>query len=184
MSILHVETSTAIPNFLDSAVGLVCKTGQLTQAMGVADGKYKTVKAGTPFPSNDASAIGIVYQDADVTDGDAVGSIMVAGRVITERLALASAAKTALQAKGFVFVDAEETVRGFRVTYVTDDGAGTPPVDNGAYLAGDEVTVSTEYPLTKASNTQVGWALTSGGEAVESFQIEADTTLYPVWQAN
>lgn len=111
MSILHVETSTATPNFLDSAVGLVLKTGQLTQAMGVADGNYKTVKAGTPFPSNNASATGIVFQDADVTNGDTIGAIMVAGRVITERVTLEAEAKTALEALGIVFVDAEETAR-------------------------------------------------------------------------
>lgn len=184
MSILKVETSTAIPNFLDSAVGIVVKTAQLTQAMGVADGNGKTVFAGTPFPANDGTAIGIVYQDVDVTDGDAAGSILVAGRVIADRLAIASAAKTALTTRGIVFTDAVETARGFKVTYAKDDGTGTPPVDSGMYLAGDLVTPEATYPLTKTGNTQTGWALTSGGEAVASFQISEDTTLYPVWTAN
>lgn len=111
MSILHVETSTATPNFLDSAVGLVLKTAELPQTLGVKDGNYTTVKAGTPFPSNDANATGIVFQDADVTNGAAIGNVMVAGRVITERVTLETAAKTALEGLGFVFVDFETTTR-------------------------------------------------------------------------
>ena len=41
--------------------------------------------------------------------------------------------------------------------------------------------MSTEYPLTKASNTQTGWATSSGGPAVTSVKMDEDKTLYPVW---
>ena len=109
MSIMKTEIGTAIPNFLDSAVGLVTKTAQISQSMGQEDGDRKTVFAGTVFPANDATATGIVFQDADVTDGDAIGSVMVAGRVIDERVTAAEAAKTALTE--IVFVAAEETTR-------------------------------------------------------------------------
>ena len=34
MSILKTEIGTAIPNFLDSEVGLVTKTAQIPQSMG------------------------------------------------------------------------------------------------------------------------------------------------------
>lgn len=76
------------------------QAGATTTAEG---GKF--VKMGTPFPSNDANAIGIVYEDVDVTTGDMPGSVVTKGEVYEDRLAvtLASAAKTALQAKGFVF---------------------------------------------------------------------------------
>ena len=33
--------------------------------MGVQDGKYKIVKAGTPFPSDNSNAVGIVFEDID-----------------------------------------------------------------------------------------------------------------------
>ena len=46
MSILKTEIGTAIPNFLDSEVGLVTKTAQIPQSMGQADGDRKTVFAG------------------------------------------------------------------------------------------------------------------------------------------
>lgn len=72
-------------------------------------GKY--VKMGTPYPANDATAIGIVYEDVDVTNGDMPGSVVTQGVVIEDRLAveLADAAKTALAGLGFKFVE-ETTV--------------------------------------------------------------------------
>lgn len=109
MSIMKTEIGTATPNFLDSAVGLVTKTAQIPQSMGAADGDRKIVVAGTVFPANDATATGIVFQDVDVTDGDAIGSVMVAGRVIDERVTADSTAKTVL--KNIVFVAADETTR-------------------------------------------------------------------------
>ena len=109
MSILKVEIGTATPNFLDSAVGLVTKTAQIPQSMGKVDGDRKTVLAGTVFPADDATATGIVFQDVDVTDGDAIGSVMVAGRVVEERVTATTEAKTAL--KNIVFVAAADTTR-------------------------------------------------------------------------
>lgn len=105
MSILKVETGTTAPNFLDSAVGLVTKTRQIPQTLGTADGKYKTVFAGTVFPADDAGAKGIVFADADVTDGDAIGPVLVAGRVLKARLTVSDAALAALSGQGISFVD-------------------------------------------------------------------------------
>lgn len=62
------------------------------------DGK-KTVKAGTILPANDATAKGILLEDADVTDADAVGSLIESGIILKDRLpvAPAEAAQTALK---------------------------------------------------------------------------------------
>ena len=95
--------------FLESEVGVVRKTRQIAQEGAKADergGKY--VPMGTIWPANDASAEGIVYEDIDVTSGDMPGSVVLAGRVYEDRLpaAAASAAKTALEAKGFTFIAA------------------------------------------------------------------------------
>ncbi len=97
------------PNFLESEIGLVTKTYQIPETMGVADGNRKIVPAGTPFPSNDASAVGIVFTDTDVTGGDAAGSVMVAGRVLKERLTVDDAAVTAL--KDIRFVEGPDVTR-------------------------------------------------------------------------
>lgn len=181
MSIVTNISGTVKPNFLESEVGLVLKTREIPATLGVQDGRYKTVKAGTPFPSDNSNAIGIVFEDIDVTDGNMLGSVMVAGRVLADRLSLASAAKTALSSKGITFVDAPEVTRGFTVTYDKNDGTGTPPVDENIYFAGSVAKVSTEYPLTKSGNKQTGWSTTKGGDAVAEVEITGNITLYPVW---
>lgn len=67
-------------------------------------GKY--VPAGAVIPANGATAKGILYEDVDVTTGNMPGSLVTEGVVYENRLpeAVDSAAKTALEAKGFTFV--------------------------------------------------------------------------------
>ena len=83
------------------------KTRQILQeGATTADNGGKYVKMGTVYPANDATAEGIVYEDVDVTTGNMPGSVVLKGVVYEDRLpvALAEAAKTALEAKGFTFV--------------------------------------------------------------------------------
>lgn len=180
MSHSNRENGTFKPNFLASERNLFLQSYQIPDTLGVDDGYgHKIVSAGTVFPSNDGSAIGILFQDVDVTWGTHEGPVMQAGYVLKERLNVESAAQTAL--KNIVFVDAPEVTRGYTVTYEKDDGTGTPPVDPNEYSEGSYAPVSTEYPLTKASNTQTGWATSSGGPAVTSVKMTANVKLYPVW---
>lgn len=67
-------------------------------AATTSDGR-KIIKAGTIYPANGASAIGIVFNDVDVTDGDANGALLIHGFVKTSALPEApdTAAKTALK---------------------------------------------------------------------------------------
>lgn len=67
MSIVVNTKAEVRPNFLESEVGLVLKTREIPASMGVQDGKYKIVKAGTPFPSDNSNAVGLVFEDIDVT---------------------------------------------------------------------------------------------------------------------
>lgn len=89
------------------------KTRQIS-ADGATDGPNggKYVKMGTIYPANDATAEGIVYEDVDVTSGDMPGSVVLSGTVYLDRLPEApeSAAQTALQDKGFKFIDTAPTV--------------------------------------------------------------------------
>lgn len=102
MSYVTNFSGTFRPNFLESEVGLVTKTYEIPESMGVADGTNKIVPAGTPFPANDGTAVGIVFQDVDVTYGAKAGPVMVAGRVLKDRLTVASTAITALADIKFV----------------------------------------------------------------------------------
>lgn len=49
-------------------------------------GKY--IPMGTAYPTNDGNAIGITYEDVDVTNGNMPGSVVTKGTVIEERLAI------------------------------------------------------------------------------------------------
>lgn len=89
------------------------KTRQISQTGAtVTDNGAKYVKMGTIYPANDATAEGIVYEDVDVSTGDMPGSVVLSGVVYEDRLpvALESAAKTALQGKGFTFIANAPTV--------------------------------------------------------------------------
>lgn len=70
------------------------------------DGR-KVIKAGTIYPKNDATAIGIVFSDMDVTDGDMSGAILIHGFVKTAALPVepADEAKTALKQITFLPIE-------------------------------------------------------------------------------
>lgn len=86
----------------------ISATGAQTTAEG---GKF--VAMGTAYPSNDGNAIGIIYEDIDVSTGNMPGSVVTKGTVYEDRLpvALAGAAKTALEALGFVFKQSPAVTR-------------------------------------------------------------------------
>lgn len=75
----------------------------------------KHIPMGTVWPSNDANAIGIVYEDVDVSEGNMPGSLVTSGVVYENRLpdTLSSAAKTALKALKFSFQTESEVVRPY-----------------------------------------------------------------------
>ena len=60
-------------------------------ALAVTEEGKKIVKAGTIFPANDATAIGVVLNDYDVTDGDQQAAIVIHGFVLEAKLPVAPA---------------------------------------------------------------------------------------------
>jgi hypothetical protein len=52
------------------------------------DNGAKYVPMGTAYPTNDGNAIGIVYEDVDVSTGNMPGSVVTQGVVIEDRLAV------------------------------------------------------------------------------------------------
>ena len=106
MAFMKTEKLYAGNNILASEIGLVLKTRQGTQEMATEEDGYKIIKAGTIFPSNDAQAEGIVFEDVDITnDENRPISVIVAGRVIEDRLPVevAEEAKTSLANSGLYF---------------------------------------------------------------------------------
>lgn len=103
MSHINTETYSALPSFLASAVGLRTVTKQIPQALGAQDGDKLIVPAGTVFPANDNTAVGVTLEPIDVTYGDHEGAVIVGGRLYGNRLPVApvAAAVTALAANGY-----------------------------------------------------------------------------------
>lgn len=107
MAFMRKQSYRSGINILASEVGLITKTytGEKTKATADEDGKY-ILPAGTIYPANDTTAVGIVFEDVDFTyDDKRPISLIVAGHVFEDALPAApdTAAKTALQAKGIYF---------------------------------------------------------------------------------
>ena len=66
----------------------------------------KYVPMGAVIPSNDANAIGILYEDVDVSTGAMPGSVVTAGRVYKDRLPAAPAAAAGSAMANIVLIDA------------------------------------------------------------------------------
>lgn len=78
--------------------------------MGLAvlqDGRY-VVKAGTIYPKNDATAIGVVLNDYDVTFGDQMMAVVIHGFVKTAALPAAPAQAALPVLKQITFVNPVE----------------------------------------------------------------------------
>lgn len=110
------QGQTYAPGWFLAHEECVRKTKEIPQTMATtASNGTKYVKMGTPFPSNNSSCIGIIYEDVDVTTGDMPGSVVLKGDVIEDRLPvdLDSDAKSALVALGFTFVDDTAVTRPY-----------------------------------------------------------------------
>lgn len=84
-------------------------TGTVTKV-----GTAQYIKAGTIYPSSGEGAKGLVYEDVDVTNGEAAGSVVTAGTVYVNRLPEdVSSSKEYLT--GITFIDKEPEVK--RPTY-------------------------------------------------------------------
>ena len=70
----------------------------------------KYVPAGSIIPANGATAVGILYEDIDVTNGDAPGSVVVEGRVYSNRLPVTPAAAAITALAGITLIDSEPEV--------------------------------------------------------------------------
>ena len=106
MAFMKTEKFYSSNNILASEIGLVQKTREGLKSMATEEEGHLIIKAGTVFPANDATAEGVVFEDVDITDDEKRPiSVIVAGRVIEDRLpvALAEEAKAALVASGLFF---------------------------------------------------------------------------------
>lgn len=78
----HTDFATG-KNILAFPDHYVCKAHTFLKndaAATTVNGK-KIIKAGTIYPANDATAVGVVWADYDVTNGDVTGALIIHGFV-------------------------------------------------------------------------------------------------------
>lgn len=113
MAFMKTKQYESTPNILESEVGLVLKTHTAEQTKATQVNDKKIIKAGSVYPENKTGAIGIVFEDVDMTDDEKRPiSVIVAGRVLEKRLPVSvdPTAKTELEKAGIVFVTTEDPV--------------------------------------------------------------------------
>lgn len=135
------------------------------------------VPMGAVIPANGATAKGILYEDIDVTDGDAMGSIVTRGVIYGDRLpaALESAAATALT--GIKVATAPTVFRPavfarlgkITVTSVAGTASGDTKITASGYTlkSGESLVykVADAATAVNAGDDLTGWtALTNGSD--------------------
>lgn len=106
----------------------VAQTFLSNDSAAVTEDGRKIIKAGTIYPSNDANAIGVVFNDMDVTNGDRTGAVIVHGFIKTAALPVvpSSAAKTALKQISFLPIAAvATTIEGTGIQVAVGEAANT-----------------------------------------------------------
>lgn len=157
---------------------------QNSAAVVTANNGTKYVPMGTAYPTNDSNAIGIVYEDVDVTNGNMPGSVVTKGVVNEDRLAVTGknygsaevtsadspATKGWYEKDGDTYTESVDTVASRNKDYYESDGGGTPTYtkvtdveygDNPAALGLYERSGSSpNYVYTLSTDTQADGAKT------------------------
>lgn len=93
-----VEGQVYAPGYFLAHEECIRKTYEFAQNSALVkettDGKY--IPMGSAYPTNDGNAIGITYEDVDVTSGNMPGSVVTFGEVYEDRLAVTGASYDAV----------------------------------------------------------------------------------------
>lgn len=153
----------------------VRETREIAQsgAVEVADGT-KYVPMGTAYPSNDSNAIGLTYEDVDVTTGNMPGSVVTKGIVYEDRLAITGANYSSVTLKNLVSPKAQgwyESDGQAEPTYTlsTDETVNT----SKTYYEKDGDTYSEVSDYAAVLNPVAeGWYESDGGSG---YELSTDT---------
>lgn len=135
-------------------------------------GKY--VPMGTAYPTNDGNAIGITYEDVDVTNGNMPGSVVTKGEVIEGRLAITGASYDALTLKDLVSPKAQgwQERSGSSPDYTYTDSTDTTVNTSKTYYKDDENhTAVSDYAAVLNPKAE-GWYESDGGSG---YDLSTDT---------
>lgn len=152
-------------------------------------GDKKIVKAGTFFPSNGASTVGIILNDVDVTNGDRQAALLIHGFVKTAALPVAPDPAIPLSVLGRLIM--LPVTGALLLGGVTYDGNGSTggavPTDVTVYKYGEEITVAANTgSLVVSGKAFVGWSTSPSSTAPmflpgSKIPFVFSITLYAIW---
>lgn len=154
------------------------KTKQIAQSGAVtADDGAKYVPMGTAWPSNDANAVGIVYEDVDVTSGDMPGSVVMGGTIYEDRLAITGADYDSVTLNSLVspkdqgWQERSGTSPNYTYANSTDTTVDTTKT---YYLPDESHTAVSDYAAVLNPKTE-GWYERSGSSPNYVYTLSTDT---------
>lgn len=141
-------------------------------------GKY--VPAGTAYPTNDGNAVGILYEDVDVTTGNMPGSVVTGGATVYEdRLAVTGAQYDSVTLKNLVSPKAQgwyESDGQVSPTYTLSTDTTVNTSKTYYSKSGDEYSAVSDYAAV-LNPAEEGWYESDGGTGyVLSTDTEGDKT--------
>ena len=138
-------------------------------------GKY--VPMGTAYPTNDGNAIGITYEDVDVTTGNMPGSVVTKGIVNEDRLTITGADYDSVTLKDLVSPKAQgwQERSGSSPDYTyTDSTDETVNTSKTYYLDDDNHTAVSDYAAVLNPQSE-GWYERSGSSPNYTYTLSTDT---------
>lgn len=154
----------------------VTKTIPQSLATTESDGT-KYVKMGTAFPSNDGNAIGIIYEDVDVTTGNMPGSVVTKGTVIEDKLAITGADYDSVTLKNLVSPKAQgwQERSGSSPDYTYADSTDTTVNTSKTYYLPDESHTAVSDYAAVLNPAEEGWYERSGSSPDYVYALSTDT---------
>lgn len=142
-------------------------------AVTTEDGS-KYIPAGTAYPSNDGNAIGIAYEDVDVTKGNMPGSVVTKGEVYEDRLAITGADYDSVSLKDLVSPKAQgwyESDGQVSPTYTLSNDTTVNTSKTYYTKSGDEYSAVSDYAAV-LNPVEEGWYESDGGTG---YELSTDT---------
>lgn len=172
------QGQTYAPGYFLAHEECVRETRQIAQeGATIAPNGTKYVKMGTAYPSNDGNAIGIVYEDVDVTTGDMPGSVVTKGVVIEDRLAVTGDSYDAVTLKDLVSPKDQgwQERSGTSPDYTYSDSTDTTVNTSKTYYLPDEShTAVSDYAAVLNPKAE-GWYERSGSSPDYVYTLSTDT---------
>lgn len=138
-------------------------------------GKY--VPAGTAYPTNDGNAVGILYEDVDVTTGSMPGSVVTGGATVYEdRLAVTGAQYNAVTLKDLVSPKDQgwyESDGAVSPTYTLSTDTTVNTSKTYYTKSGDEYSAVSDYAAVLNPKAE-GW-YESDGQSPATYTLSTDT---------